>query len=91
MAALAQVARESGPVGALVECKARMCQCSRSDDWSILILRLDMLEQESILPNEGNDVYALAECQEWKGQLIWGVACVGCRHWLTAVGAGELQ
>ena len=63
----------SHDVRALVECDGRMC--SASEDGSIRVWRLDTLEEERVMPIEGDEsdeddgVNALAV---WEGQLISG-------------------
>ena len=75
----------SDPVRVLSACEGRMC--SGSWDGSIRVWRLDTLEEERVILNEGKEgeesVLALAE---WEGQLISGHDSGRVRVWNVATG-----
>ena len=59
--------------------------CSESQDGSIQVWRLDTLEEERVLLNEGKCEY-LASLAAWEGQLISGHASGRVRVWDVSTG-----
>ena len=74
----------SSYVNSLVECDGRMC--SGSWDGIIRVWRLDTLEEERVMLNDGDEINSLAV---WEGQLISGHGSGRVRVW--DVSTGELR